>query len=119
MSPFQESFCRLVRLSFGTAFEDADPRRLHGLARMGRFSGITSDTLREILLDAGASEGETLLAIDVAFRIPEKELRAKIADILTTSQPMIDAGDGKNPDANGVDDGDRVVIAMIRLIGED
>lgn len=119
MTPSQESFCNVVRLSYGTAFEDADPRRVHGLARMGRASGLSPDQLHTLFRDVGAPDVEARVAIDAAFRIPEHELRARITAAIEATLAGEDGGDGRNKDANGVDDADRAVFAMIRVMGED
>lgn len=118
MTDTKKELRNLVRLSFNSVFEDADPRRIHGLARMARASGMTAQEISEMLLGEGAAEVEVRVAVDGAFRIPEHELRIRIGAAIEATHATQAAGNGKNV-RNGVDDADRMTFAMIRIIGED
>lgn len=118
MTTSKEGLRNLVRMSFNSVFDDADPRRLHGLARMARASGMTPEQTRELLQEGGAPDIDVRVAVDGAFRIPEHELRIRIGAAIEATAAGQASGDGKNV-RNGVDDADRAVFAMIRIIGED
>ncbi len=90
-------------------------RHLRMLARIGRTTTYTRKQLEEKLARYG-TPSEVKEALDEAFAIPEEDFKARmyaLADSIVAAEGVMKPLDGKNTDARGMDDADRVMQSIV------